>query len=211
MSTFVLRYFGFPARAEITKAILTCAKADWKLECPVWPDDKAKQPVGQLPVLIETKPDGTEFVLTDSVAIETYLMKKFNVFIDVSLEQSVCQLQLRNQILDSCQMGWLYQFGGSDEVRQFAKQGFVGFLERVIKYHEQVLQENGSNGHYFGNKTGYADVALYGGFNALKSIEGLTDIVMNLFSEQNAPLMNKVLKAVESDSMLADYVALCKQ
>ncbi|KAJ1803597.1 hypothetical protein LPJ56_005838 [Coemansia sp. RSA 2599] len=210
MSTFVLRYFDFPARAEIIKALLTYVDADWKLESPVWPDEKAKQPTGQLPVLVENKPDGTKFVLTDAAAIEQYLLKKYNIFAKVSVEQEARQMQLRNQILDICQYVWLYQFGGSEEVRQFAKGAFTGMAKMIVMYHEEILQKNGSNGHYVGDKIGYADVAMYAGLNALKTAKEFKDEVSDLFSEKNAPLINKVLRAVEDEPEMAEYVATCQ-
>ncbi|KAJ1876247.1 hypothetical protein H4R99_003591 [Coemansia sp. RSA 1722] len=209
MSSFVIRYFDLQARAEIVKAILTFVGADWKVEHPVWPEEKANQPSGTLPVMIETKPDGTQFVLSDAAAIEFYLLKKYNIIGQESNEQEARQLQLRNQVLDACFQGWMYQFG-PEEIRTYAKGNFAVLTKMVVEYHEKILKENGSNGHYFGDKVGYADIAIYAGFGALKAIDGIKETALELFSEENAPLINKVFKAVENEPKLAKYVASCK-
>ncbi|KAJ2386045.1 hypothetical protein GGI23_006582, partial [Coemansia sp. RSA 2559] len=77
MPSYTLRYFPVSARAETAKVLLTLSGADWKLEAPAWPQDKDAQPVGKLPVLIESSDSGDKpFVLGESLAIEQYLATK---------------------------------------------------------------------------------------------------------------------------------------
>ncbi|KAJ1876248.1 hypothetical protein H4R99_003590 [Coemansia sp. RSA 1722] len=207
MSSFVLRYFDLHARAETIKAILTYAGAEWKLETPAWPEKQADQPTGKLPVLIETKPDGTQFVLSDSLAIENYLLKKFHMYSEHSYTQAALEIQLRNQIMDCLQQASFFRFGESEETRQMAKKEFVSLTKMVVAYHEKVLKDNGASGYYFGDKIGYADMACYSGFKALLTVVGLEDIVLDLFSEKSAPLINMVVRNVESEPKLAKFVA----
>ncbi|KAJ1645542.1 hypothetical protein J3B02_000014 [Coemansia erecta] len=207
MSSFILRYFDLQARAEIIKAILTYAGANWKLESPAWPEKQEEQPIGQLPVLIETKEDGTQFVLSDSLAIENYLLRKFSMHAEESYVQVAREIQLRNQLMDCCQQSSYFRFGESEETRQNAKCNLISLTRMTIAYHEEILKENGSTGFYFDSKIGYADMALYSLYHALLTVDGLKETVLELFSNESAPLINKVLRNVESEPKLAEFVA----
>ncbi|KAJ2687083.1 hypothetical protein H4R19_006660, partial [Coemansia spiralis] len=51
--SFVLRYFDLAGRAEASRLLLTAANVEWTDEHPEWPAEKANQPFGVLPVLVE--------------------------------------------------------------------------------------------------------------------------------------------------------------
>ncbi|KAI8319276.1 hypothetical protein GQ54DRAFT_299455 [Martensiomyces pterosporus] len=205
--SYTLRYFPIKARAETCRALLSYSGAPWKNENPEWPAEKPNQPFGKLPVLIETRKDDSEFVLTDSIAIERYIVAKYNLSAGGDAETIARQDELRNQIKDIYELVVLYKFG-HEAARPSVMEKFTVLSKAMVNLHEDFLKKNGSNGHYFGNKTTYVDIALYANLVALREVG--TELMAGAaepFSEENAPLINKVLKTVGADPAMASYVA----
>ncbi|KAJ2149039.1 hypothetical protein EV180_004471 [Coemansia sp. RSA 518] len=210
MSTYVLRYFPIKARAEVARLLLLASGDKFADVMPDWPAEKENQPLGQLPVLIETLEDGTEFELSDSVAIEKYLARKSGLLVKTGSMDTAREDQLRSQINDVIDMHYAYMFApeGSHEV---IEARYRSNAKAFVKYHEKILAENGSNGHYFGSKTTYMDIALFAFITVIrqpneKAIKDCTDY----FSESNAPGLNKVYETVQASSIAAPYVATLK-
>ncbi|KAJ2230608.1 hypothetical protein H4R99_003589 [Coemansia sp. RSA 1722] len=208
MSSFVLRYFPVRARAETIKTLLSYANADWVQETPAWPQEKSDQPVGKLPVLIETLPDGSQFTLCESLAIELYLVKQFGLSASETPQMEARQMELRSQIKDIYELTVLYKFAPTDEVRKNVMEKFVGLAKSIIQYHETVLKENGSNGHYFGDKVTYVDLAVFASNCALKaSMKDVMPEALEIFSKENAPEMTKVINNLKADPKMSAYIA----
>ncbi|KAJ1954745.1 hypothetical protein GGI12_005723 [Dipsacomyces acuminosporus] len=207
MSTYVLRFFPNRALAETSRALLYFSGASWKNEYPVWPQDKTNQPLGRIPVLVETKEDGSEFVLTDSVAMEKYIASRHDLATADDAEQLARQDELRHQIKDVLDLVYQYKFG-PEPGRPVAFEKFAALAPATVKYHEAFLKANGSNGHYFGNQTTYLDIALFANIDVLRTIsaEVMTG-ADEFFTEENAPEINKVLKTVAAEPAMAAYIA----
>ncbi|KAJ2849400.1 hypothetical protein IWW36_002646 [Coemansia brasiliensis] len=206
-SSYVLRYFPLRARAEPIRFLLLASGESFSEETPNWPADKDQQPLGQLPVLIEKDADGSEFVLTESQAIEKYLAEKLNLLVKTGLKDTARENQLRAQLNDVINLLFNYIYG-SESAREETHEQFKKQAELLVKYHEKVLAENGSNGHYFGNKTTYVDICLYTFLAVIRqpndaSIPNCTDF----FTESKAPGINKVFQAVQNDPIAAAYIA----
>ncbi|ORX71100.1 hypothetical protein DL89DRAFT_256161 [Linderina pennispora] len=205
MSTYVLRYFPIKARAETCRALLSYSGASYTNEAPAWPQEKSNQPFGKLPVLIETDESGATFKLSDSLAIEHYLATKYGLMVDSSPQDRACQDELRHQIKDIYEFIPQYRFGNED-TRASVKEKLDVQMKYFIEYHENHLKNNGSNGHYFGDKTTYVDIALVASMRAVREfgasiIPGLADWL----SPDNAPLINKVIEVVGADPKLVKY------
>ncbi|KAJ2037250.1 hypothetical protein H4S03_003087 [Coemansia sp. S3946] len=211
MSTYTLRHFQAPGRAEPCKAILEYTGAKWTLESPQWPQEKINQPVGKLPVLVETNKDGTRFILSDSLAIEQYLVCKHNLCVPEQDRQMVArQTELRNQLNDLFQMTQLIVNITEPTTRTNFIQRFMTLAKDVVTYQEKWLKENGSTGHYFGNKTTYIDLALLGTLCAIRcTLKGMPEM-LEPFNKKNAPLMNNVMTTMEKDVKLAEYMDSCE-
>ncbi|KAJ1947953.1 hypothetical protein FBU59_001819 [Linderina macrospora] len=205
MSTYVLRYFPIKARAETCRALLSYTGTPYTNEAPAWPQNKSSQPFGKLPVLIETNESGAVFELGDSLAIEHYLAAKYGLMVDSSLQDTARQNELRNQLKDIYEFIPLYRFG-SEEVRQSVKEKFDVQAKFLINYHENHLKNNGANGHYFGDKTTYVDIALVANMRALREFgHDIMPGAADHFSPEKAPLINKVVEVVSADPKLAKY------
>ncbi|KAJ1964491.1 hypothetical protein GGI12_001387 [Dipsacomyces acuminosporus] len=207
MSSYTLRYFDAKAVAETSRVILAFGGESWENAYPAWPQEKANQPIGKLPVLVETSEDGSEFVLSESFAIEKYLATKYGIYITADAKQAARQDELRCQIKDLTQSVIEYKWG-AESARPQNLEKHNAYAEAFIKYHEAALKANGSNGHYFGDKTTYVDLALYASVAVIRSISAeLMPGADRFFTEENAPELSKVLKAVAAEPTLASYVA----
>ncbi|KAI8319275.1 hypothetical protein GQ54DRAFT_265586, partial [Martensiomyces pterosporus] len=194
-------------RAETCRALLSYSGAPWENVHPAWPSEKLNQPFGKMPVLIERSEDGSEFVLSDSVAIEKYLATKYGLAVTGDARAVAHQDELRNQIRDIYELIVLYKFGHED-VRPGIMDKFNTLAKALVRFHEEFLKKNGSNGHYFGSRTTYVDIAVYANVAVLRDA-GVTFMpgAADLFTEENAPEISKVLKAVEADPAMTSYVA----
>ncbi|KAJ1724106.1 hypothetical protein LPJ53_001568 [Coemansia erecta] len=207
MSSFTIRYFPVHSRAETIKAILSYAETDYKYETPEWPLQKSEQPAGKLPVLVETLPDSSEYVLSDSLAIESYLVDKFKLSVTGSPQVIARQQEIRYQIKDMFESCSLYRYS-PPEARQVFLDHFLSSTKDIVAYHEKLLAENGSNGHYFGDSITYADLAAYATYRAIEAQLGdSTPQALKLFTKDSAPLLNKLFETVSAEPGLASYLA----
>ncbi|ORX71072.1 hypothetical protein DL89DRAFT_119517 [Linderina pennispora] len=207
MSTYVLRYFPLKARAETCRALLSYNDSEYSDEAPVWPQDKVNQPVGQLPVLIETDESGNVFELSESLAIEHYLAAKHGLLVNGTPQDSARQDELRHQLVDIFNYAPRHRFT-VEEARPSIKERFETQVQFFIKYHENHLKNNGSNGHYFGNEITYMDVALVATLRSINDfgnqcLSGMSDF----FTPEKAPLINKVVEVVSADPKMAKYLS----
>ncbi|KAJ2559896.1 hypothetical protein EV175_000130 [Coemansia sp. RSA 1933] len=214
MSSYTLRYFNIPVRGETAKVLLHLSGADWKVETPDWPKDKDAQPVGKLPVLIETPADSSAakpFVLTETAAIEYYLASKGGYIYQPDDAMHIArQMELRSQIADLCSAFVDWKLGPNEQKTKL-KENLDSTARYLIRYHEQLLKENGSNGHYFGSEISFVDIVLFAHITALRTaFSGLEADTLELLSEKNAPGINKVVSAVAAESALASFVAETK-
>ncbi|KAJ1790313.1 hypothetical protein LPJ59_005188 [Coemansia sp. RSA 2399] len=215
MSFYTLRYFDIHARAEPARVLLTLSSSDWKLEPPTWPQDKDAQPVGRLPVLIETPVDGTDakpFILSETAAIEYYLAStKGYIYKPEDPKAIAHQLELRSHIADLYEDFVRIKYS-TKETAPKNREAFKTTAGYLIKFHENILRENGSNGHYFGSAATLVDVYLFATITTLRTkFSDFDSDMLELLSEANAPELNRVVNAVAAEPALAAYVAQAKQ
>ncbi|KAJ1663797.1 hypothetical protein IW140_004498 [Coemansia sp. RSA 1813] len=212
MSSYTLRYFPIAARAETTKVLLTLSGADWKLESPAWPQEKDAQPVGKVPVLIESSSSASSdepFVLGESLAIEQYLAAKHGFYFKPDDLKAVArQNELRSHIKDINDLCGQIKFAANEEAKDALQNKLKSVAGYVTRMHEKVLKENGSNGHYFGSETTYVDIAAFAGVYSMRStFYSVAPELLELFSEENTPGINKVYKKMLANPSLASYSA----
>ncbi|OMH83983.1 putative glutathione S-transferase 6 [Zancudomyces culisetae] len=187
MSTYELLYFPMNlGRANITRIMLNSAGATLKSACPAWPAEKENMPYGRLPVLVETKADGSKFTLCESQAIERYIARKYG-FLPADLEQSAIAESYVDNIVDSIDLFYKHHYVEKNDASKEAVQKAVKYL---ISRHEPILAANPS-GHYIGNKLSYPDIYLYHLYFMLTET-GLTDFI----NESTAPHITKLAKSL---------------
>ncbi|KAJ2559897.1 hypothetical protein EV175_000131 [Coemansia sp. RSA 1933] len=215
MSFYSLRYFDIYARAEPAKILLTLSGANWKLDPPAWPKDKDVQPVGKVPVLVESPADGSDaapFVLSETTAIEYYLATTMGYIYNPQDPKAVAhQLELRSHIADLYE-DFVHIKYATEETLPKTKAAFARTARYLVKLHERILKENGSNGHYFGSTTTLVDIYLFASITTLRTKFSAFDAdMLELLDEEHAPELNKVVGAVAAEPALASYVAQAKQ
>ncbi|KAJ2400943.1 hypothetical protein GGI23_001714 [Coemansia sp. RSA 2559] len=213
MSSYTLRYFNLVARGEAAKVMFLLSGADWKLESPEWPQEKSAQPVGKLPVLVETPADGSEpLVLSESIAIEYYLAAKTGyLYQPDNITLVARQLELRSHIVSLCDVFIDWWFG-TEVTKPKLRENFKTTAEYLVKHHEKILEESDSDGyHYFGSTTTFVDIVLFAYITVLRTkFSGVDAEILEILSEKNAPRINKVVNAVAAEPALAAYVVETK-
>ncbi|KAI9284725.1 hypothetical protein BC943DRAFT_361064 [Umbelopsis sp. AD052] len=172
-------YFDRHGIALTGRSLLALGGFDWSNKFPEnWTEvEKAKTPFGRLPVLIETRADGSKFILAESNAINRYLARKSGLGLLGSNEDEAA---LIDQYYES--WGEIVAKGGRIrrlrdlEPEKYAEQ-FETFKETVaipiLLRHEEALIKNGT-GYYVGDKLSLVDVhatCLITAFGPLLSIE----------------------------------------
>ncbi|KAJ1928943.1 hypothetical protein EC988_010141, partial [Linderina pennispora] len=185
------------------RLLLDFVGAEWTEEHPEWPAKKAEQPFGHLPVLVEKNSDGeVVFILSESLVIERYLLRKYNLMpSDPAL--AARQEQLRDQLYDTyVAMGYAMHSDG--DFKQMLVRRRDEMLESLTRVHSKALQDNGGNGHFFGDKTTYPDLAFYAfviHIRAESAKDGSAELAAH-FNLETVPEFGKLVAAIEADPAL---------
>ncbi|KAJ1926803.1 hypothetical protein FBU59_007283 [Linderina macrospora] len=102
-------------------------------------------------------------------------------------------------------MGYAHHSDG--EFKKLAVSRRNEMLESVHRVHGKALRDNGSNGHLFGNKTTYADLALYAFVQHFRaeSAKDESAVLTAHFDLEVVPEFEKLVSAVEADPALKEY------
>ncbi|KAI8575181.1 hypothetical protein K450DRAFT_262917 [Umbelopsis ramanniana AG] len=200
-------YFDRHGLALTGRTLLSLSGFDWTNTYPKnWnEEEKPKTPFGKMPVLTETRADGTKFVLAESNAINRYVARKSSIGLLGSNEDEAA---LIDQYYES--WGEIVAKGGRTrrlrelEPEKYAEQ-FEIFKETVANpiliKHEEALIKNGT-GYYVGDKLSLVDVhatCLITAFGPLLSIEENYPHLWKLV--QNVRSLEAVKTEVERFSM----------
>ncbi|KAF9280098.1 Glutathione S-transferase S1 [Mortierella alpina] len=163
---FEVTYFQISCVAATPRYILTYGQANWKNHHPkdfFGPDSTEKYEVafGCLPSLKVKAAEGEgEILLAEAFNIDLYLAKKFgllgeNEYEEATIRAFYSQIHfLRERSL--MRMTWTFPDKRKESWETFVKTTLPDFIRK----HEQHLERNGSNGHYFGDKLSLADIHL---------------------------------------------------
>ncbi|KAJ2493293.1 hypothetical protein IWW37_000756 [Coemansia sp. RSA 2050] len=207
MTSYIFRYFDTIGLGETIRLLLTAAKVDWTEENPEWPQEKANQPFGRLPVLIERSADGSpDFVLSESSTIERYLARTYG-FLPIDPRGAALQEQLRDRQIDLI-MSFRGHLTLSDSAKEEAYAKFEGLLDKMVNIHTAILRENGNTGYSFGSKLSYTDMAMYS-FMKMFVIQFVqySEKVPKLFKAKLTPELIKMASTLEADPLLEAYVS----
>ncbi|KAF9437706.1 hypothetical protein BGZ76_011551 [Entomortierella beljakovae] len=210
-NSFVFHYFDMHTHGATTRAMLAYAEADWKSVPPTdWFNvDKPLTKFGTLPILYEVSANGEHTIeIAEALNIELYLGRKFGLLGDNAFEESQIvgffsntrALMHRHEDAYFCRS----QFREADRDK-FVEQ----VLKQWIRTHEKALAQNGSNGHYIGDKVTLADiktaVALDSILNHQYHFKGF-DIIGKLVTKEATPNIWKVREIVEQKKSYKDWL-----
>ncbi|KAI1321804.1 Glutathione S-transferase S1 [Mortierella claussenii] len=158
---FEVQYFGVSCIGSTPRYILALNKTSWKNNsAQTWfedPDQPYGTPFGVMPVL-RVRSQGLEVTLTESIVIDHYLAKKFNLlgsneYESVSIQAFYSSIHyLRERSLQT--MTWTFP----DKRQEAFQKWKLQVIPKWIEIQEQHLERNGANGHFFGDKLTLADI-----------------------------------------------------
>ncbi|KAF9211533.1 hypothetical protein BGZ59_007943 [Podila verticillata] len=162
-NTYVVKYLTVLGRACNARIMLHLSGAKYTNEFVTNEQvaaDRAAFPFGKVPVLVVNRPDGTSFEFGESIAIEHYLAEKLG-FLSSNLDEATVMksvaFNIYFELYSHCFAGKIpIQEAVADPASEFNTKA----LPEFITCHERWLNKNGNNGHYFGDKLTYPDIAL---------------------------------------------------
>ncbi|KAF9182568.1 hypothetical protein BGZ51_003218 [Haplosporangium sp. Z 767] len=162
-STYVVKYMNLMGRAGLVRVILHLCGADYKNEFVTMDQvaaNKNDYPFGHVPVLVETRADGTTFELAETIAIEQYLAEKFGLLGSNPQEAALYRSVALNIYLEL----FTHFLSKTPTIQEAIKDPQSVFntqaLPQFIATHERWLNKNGNNGHYFGDQLTLPDLVL---------------------------------------------------
>ncbi|KAF9141767.1 hypothetical protein BGX30_004182 [Mortierella sp. GBA39] len=172
-STFVLHYMKAMGRAVTIRVMLHLKGVKYTNKVITAEEvaaDRAALPFGQVPVLIETKTDGTTFELGESLAIEHYLAEKFG-WLGTTPEESATlksiSLNIYFSLYNNC---FVPKTPIHESIADLSSVFNTKTLPLFIATQERWLMKNGNNGHYWGDRLTYPDLTL---LHWIRLFEGL--------------------------------------
>ncbi|EFA76672.1 putative glutathione S-transferase [Heterostelium album PN500] len=188
MSQPIFHYFDARGRGEEIRILLNYAGVKYT-EVKIGPltdEIRSKLTFGQLPWY----QDGS-LSITQSMAIESYIARKYNL-LGVSEEENA---EIFSYVLSVADMldAIIKAFTGGDEQKQNFSEKIA---PRIIKAWESKINDQG---HLFGNKTTWADLAIFNSIDYLLWTKN-----ENLFI--SSPKCIKLHKSLANSSQLKPYL-----
>ncbi|RKP35777.1 hypothetical protein BJ085DRAFT_28381 [Dimargaris cristalligena] len=201
MSKFELLYAKFPGIAETSRCLLDYANAQWE---PTYVDDLSllgdTTPYGKVPVLREINADGQHIELCESRAIERYLARRFGLYSDDLVEAARIDAVV-SQVDDVIRPLAFYRHSPK-EVQPILVEQYRKEAQRFFARHGALLVANGDNGHYFGDRTTWADIAAYLVISRMKPFSQFDDELRGLMVQSH----QKLVHTLEQDPNFQRYL-----
>ncbi|KAF8935284.1 hypothetical protein BGZ52_013177 [Haplosporangium bisporale] len=194
-STFEVYYFGIHGLAHNVRTILALSGANFTSFVPEdWASEKPKKPFGVIPTLKETSVDGKVIEIAECDAIARYLSRKFgylgtNIFEETVIDQFVSSSRSVQSVIFTKYFGAKTPEAKAEVMTKL----MTDTIEPWVRYHEQHLADNGSNGHYVAATLSLADVTTAGVINVVNGLWGADSI-----TEEKTPALWKVYANVVS-------------
>ncbi|KAH7052496.1 hypothetical protein BKA57DRAFT_490769 [Linnemannia elongata] len=203
--SYRLMYFDCASVAATARDILAFGKASWTNQCPTdaeWDDNKFPTPYRVMPLLNIIASDGKEAFLAESIVIDHYLAKKFNLLGNNEWEEQTIKAHYNNihylrERSFMC-VTWTYADKRKAALERFMKSTLPTF----IADHEFHLKDNGSNGYYVGNKLSLADIHLV---NVMDHFSHLPTGKLIAAEFAKSELLSKVRENVEANPEIAAW------
>ncbi|KAF9088156.1 hypothetical protein BGX29_004461 [Mortierella sp. GBA35] len=205
--SYCLMYWDIFSVGATSRELLAYGKVKWSNERVVedpWEAGKIPTPFGVVPVLKIISPDNDEVIVAESMVIEQYLAKKFDLFGDNEWEDITIR-GLYSNIHFFLERALTRTTWVTPDKRKRALGIFLEhFLPEFISDHEMHLRANGSNGHYVGNRLSLADIHLA---NVIEHFSHLpvANVIMPEF--EKSELITKVRENVKKNPEIAAWRA----
>ncbi|KAG0241726.1 hypothetical protein B0O80DRAFT_241760 [Mortierella sp. GBAus27b] len=157
-ASYKFEYFDVWGVGAVSRDMLAYGNADWQnLPITNWPAQKAA-PFGVFPVLHIRTAGGIEIKLAETIVIENYLAKRFGLLGDNEWEEQLIKMLYSSTFFvrerTFMRVTWNFKDRRDATFEMFMTQNLPVWIETHTKH----LKDNGSNGHYVGNKLSLADL-----------------------------------------------------
>ncbi|KAF9899571.1 Glutathione S-transferase S1 [Linnemannia zychae] len=206
-TTFRIVYWDIACIAATARDMLAYGKAKWTDEShwptPGW-SSKIPSPYKCLPVLTVISPEGKDVVLSESIVIDQYLAKRFNLLGDNESQEWEIKAHYSNihylRERSLMKVTWTWADKRREALELFLKTTLPAFIEN----HEFHLRANGSNGHYVGERLSLADIHLV---NVMDHFSQLPNGERFTAQFAKSELLTKVRQQVERNPEIAAWRA----
>ncbi|KAF8942292.1 Glutathione S-transferase S1 [Haplosporangium gracile] len=206
-TTFRIVYWDISCIAATARDMLAYGNATWTDETHKILTDwygKISTPYKVLPLLNVIAPDSKELVLSESIVIDQYLAKKFNLLGDNEYEEWTIKAHYSNihylRERSLMKMTWTWADKRAEALELFLERTLPDFIVN----HEFHLKGNGSNGHYVGDRLSLADIHLV---NVMDHFSQLPNGERFTAKFARSELLTKVRQNVESNPQIAAWRA----
>ncbi|KAG9066577.1 Glutathione S-transferase S1 [Linnemannia hyalina] len=203
--TYKLMYLDIGSVGATARDIMAFGKANWSSYVPNekdWNEGKIPAPFKVLPVLTVSSPsNGKEVVISESVPVDHFLAKRFNLLGNNEWEEYTIKAVYNNihHFRERSLTTMSYTFGDK-------KHRLEHYLKVVIPNfigdHEFHLRANGSNGHYLGDKLSLADIHLVSLMDHFLTLPVADDVIAQF---KKSELIMKVRERVEANPEIAAW------
>ncbi|KAF9574713.1 hypothetical protein EC968_005718 [Mortierella alpina] len=203
---YEILYFPFHGVVSALRTMVAISGANYTFTHPEnWEVEKDQTPFGHMPVLYETTPTGETLELAEMSVIEFYLATKFGFMGSNAWED----LLIRSYTTSTQSLFEKFVVSVIRSPKDLQPQLMQTFVEKEIpewaKFHERILQANGSNGHYIGNQLTFADIKASSIMGVMMKLSGdkyiskeLTPALMAMYETMEANPKYAAWKASEA-------------
>ncbi|KAG0344607.1 hypothetical protein BG004_004329 [Podila humilis] len=158
-ASFKILYFPMMGAGATSRDLLAYSGFEYEsIYPPNWNDDKPNTPMGCLPILYITGKNEKQVILTEGAIIEQYLAKQFHLLGDNEYEETLIKMFHNSastyQTVFAISVTWVDPLVSKKAFEYFKTQSFPGMCANLEKH----LVDNGSNGHFVGDKLSLADI-----------------------------------------------------
>ncbi|KAF9580733.1 Glutathione S-transferase S1 [Lunasporangiospora selenospora] len=154
-ASFTLVYWDIASVGSTARDLLAYGNVEWKNDNPTdedWDRGITKTGFSGLPVLKMTWPTGKELYLAESMIVDVFLAERFGLLGENEWEALTIKTFYSNiHYLRERGYGCISS-AKPENRRNMIKRFMDKNIRRFIEDHEHHLKQNGSNGHYVGNK-----------------------------------------------------------
>ncbi|KAF9562233.1 hypothetical protein BGW38_008993, partial [Lunasporangiospora selenospora] len=125
-----------------------------------WNVDRGTTPFFCLPVLTVHTEDGRDITLSEAQVVDNFLAKKYDLLGDNEYESNLINMFYSSSatVQNQFAVTVTWNFAGPEAKKQSLDMFLNRTLSAWIESHERHLIDNGSNGHYVGDRLSLADI-----------------------------------------------------
>ncbi|KAI7823025.1 hypothetical protein BC939DRAFT_503489 [Gamsiella multidivaricata] len=188
-----LLYYPFHGVVTGLRAMFAMSDADYTFTHPEdWGVQKPTTPFGAMPVLYETTATGETLELAELSVLEYYVGQKYGWVGDNLWENNLVKMYHSSSQAVFDKLVTTVVRAPKEHYEQMLEIYVTKIVPEWVEYHERALKQNGSNGHYVGDKLTIADIKTATIIDNLISVSG-----NGLISYEKTPTIMAVYDSLE--------------